>query len=225
MLAIARHPSLTHLVWHVLDRHVNPDFALCLLYVCQQRLIQELSVLQKEHIHPYCSIRDGHCNEGYYSCRPFSCSDEGFLERLPELRALKQKLEEVSMEQLLSERPLAFRKLRLPYEFEGCYFLMLKNCPNLQEVSVDHAGEQGNEILEVLAGCSTLQGLDLSCRRHGMDYALEVQRFTQLQTVRFPQMPKEMLQRVFCSLKGTSRETLEILGLNMLVSPEDIVNA
>ncbi|KAF9299911.1 hypothetical protein BGZ74_008510 [Mortierella antarctica] len=224
MLAIARHPSLTHLVWHVVDGHANSDFAQCLLYVCQQRPIQELYVLQKEHIHPYCGICDGNCSLADNYCRSFSCSDEAFLERLPELRALKQKLEEASMEQLLSERPLAFRKLQLPFEFEGCYLPMLKNCPDLQEVSVDLAGEQGDEVLEVLAGCPTLWGFDLRCGRYDMDCARGVQRFTQLQTVRFPQMPKEMLQGVFDSLRRSSHETLEVLGLNMSVSPEDVVH-
>ncbi|KAG0090279.1 hypothetical protein BGZ92_003293 [Podila epicladia] len=150
--------------------------------------------------------------------------DKSSLKRLPELRALKQKLEEVSLEQLMLECPLAFRKLRLPYEFEGCYFPVLKNCPDLQEVAVDLVGEQSGEVLEVQAGCPTLRGLDLRCGRHDMDYAWEVQRFTQLQTVSFPEMPKEMLQGVFDSLRRTSHETLEVLGLNISVSSDYVAS-
>ncbi|KAG0096500.1 hypothetical protein BGZ93_004421 [Podila epicladia] len=174
----------------------------------------------EEYIDSYCSICNGHCNEDYFSYRPFTYSDESSLKRLPELRALKQKLEEVSLELLMLERPLTFRKLRLPYEFEGCYFPVLKNCPDLQEVAVDLVGEQSGEVLEVQAGCPTLRGLDLRCGRHDMDYAWEVQRFTQLQTVSFPEMPKEMPQGVFDSLRRTSHETLEVLGLNISVSPD-----
>ncbi|KAF9313438.1 hypothetical protein BG003_005216 [Podila horticola] len=225
MLAIARHPSLARLTWHVLDGHANTEFAECLLYVCQQRPIQELSVLRKYHIHPYCYICDGGCSVADYYCWPFSYSDEGYLERLPELQTLKQKLEEVPMERWLSGTSFALRKLQLPYDFQECYLPLLRNCPELQEVSLDFQIEQGDEVMEVLVGCPTLCGLDLRCGRHNMDYAREVQRFTQLQTARFPEMPREMLQGVLNSLRGSSRETLEVLGLNMSASPEDVVSA
>ncbi|KAG0027994.1 hypothetical protein BGZ82_008661 [Podila clonocystis] len=223
MLAIARHPSLTRLVWHVPYGHENDEFGQCLLYVCQQRMIQELLVSQKYHVHPYCHICDGACSV-VYDCRsPFSYSDEGFLERLPELRVLKQKLEEATMEQM---GPFAFRKLHLPFVLEGgCHLPLLRNCPDLEEVLVDLAMVQSDEVLEVLAGIPTLRGLDLRYGRHDMDYAREVRRFTQLQTVRFPEMPRGMLQGALDSLKGSSRETLEVLGMNISVSPEDVVCA
>ncbi|KAG0029016.1 hypothetical protein BGZ81_004208 [Podila clonocystis] len=223
MLAIARHPSLTRLVWHVPDGHENDEFGQCMLYVCKQRMIQELLLSQKYHVQPYCHICDGDCSMAYDYCSPFSYSDEGFLERLPELRVLKQKLEEATTEQMGS---FAFRKLHLPYVFEGSFHLpLLRNCPDLEEVLVDLAMVQGDEIMEVLAGIPTLRGLDLRYGRHDMDYAREIQRFTQLHTVRFPEMPREMLQGALDSLWASSRETLEVLGLNISVSPNDVVCA
>ncbi|KAF9380700.1 hypothetical protein CPB97_008181 [Podila verticillata] len=221
MLAIARHPSLKRLVWHVLDGHDNQAFAKCLLYVCQQRQIQELYVFSKEHVHPYCNICDGDCSVAEYHSYPFRLDDEDHLKRLPEFRELKQKVEETPVEQMGS---FAFKKLQLTFAFEECYIPLLKNCPDLQEISVDLSGEHGDQALEVLAGCPTLRGLDLRRGRFDMDYAREVQRFRQLQTVQLPQVSQEQLQAILDSLQKSSQETLEVLGLSLSSSPKDVVS-
>ncbi|KAI9235209.1 MAG: hypothetical protein BYD32DRAFT_463645 [Podila humilis] len=221
MLSIARHPSLRRLVWRVLDGHDNQVFAKCLLYVCQQRQIQELYVFSKEHVNPYCNICDGDCSLAEYYCYPFSLDDEGHLNRLPGLRELKQKVEETPVEQMGS---FAFRKLQLTFEFEECYIPLLKSCPDLEEISIDLSGEHGDQAMEVLAGCPTLRGLDLRRGRFDMDYAREVRRFSQLQTVQLPHVSKEQLQVILDSLRKSSQETLEVLCLSLSASPKDVVS-
>ncbi|KAH7043061.1 hypothetical protein BKA57DRAFT_495627 [Linnemannia elongata] len=159
MLAIERHPSLTRLAWHVPDGHVNEDFARCLFYMCQQRPLQELYVLSKEHLPLYCNICDGCCSLRSWSCDSFNMVDENYLEMLPTFRKFKQAAEKQAVGPM---KPFAFRKLELPFEFHEYYLPLLQNSPDLQEVLVDLTGEYSQEVLEALVRCTTLRGLDLS---------------------------------------------------------------
>ncbi|OAQ26182.1 hypothetical protein K457DRAFT_22585 [Linnemannia elongata AG-77] len=224
MLAIERHPSLTRLAWHVPDGHVNEDFARCLFYMCQQRPLQELYVLSKEHLPLYCNICDGCCSVGSWSCESFNMDDENYLEMLPTFRQFKQAAEKQAVGPM---KPFAFRKLELPFEFHEYYLPLLRNSPDIQEVLVDLSGEYSEEVLEALVRCTTLRGLDLRYGGYDMDCAREVQRFSQLRTVRFPAHFKEQLQfhEILKSLRSSSQDTLEVMGLfATTVSPEDVIS-
>ncbi|KAG0275897.1 hypothetical protein BGZ96_003575 [Linnemannia gamsii] len=224
MLAIERHPSLTRLAWYVPDGHLNEDFVRCLLYVCLQRPLQELYVLVKEHLPMHCFMCDGECSVGSRRCVPFHMDDDNHFKMLPVFQKFKRGVDKLSLDLM---KPFAFRKLELPFEFHKYYLPLLRNCPDVQEVLFNLSSYHSEEILKVLARCPTLRGLDLRYGRYDMDYAREVRRFSQLQTVRFPRRSQEELQfhEILDSLRSTSQDTLEVMGLYATsVSPEDVIS-
>ncbi|KAF9271791.1 hypothetical protein BGZ88_005594 [Linnemannia elongata] len=223
MLAIERHPSLTRLVWHVPGGHVKDDFARSLLYMCLQRPLHELYVLCKEFLPMYCRMCGGGCSDESWNCESFHMNDEDHFKMLPGLRRFQQAARKMAVD---SGKPFAFRKLGLSFEFRKYYLPLLRNCPDLQEVLFDLPGDH-TEVLEVLARCPTLRGLDLSYGGYQRTLEREIHRFSQLQTVRFQQQREGgfQFQEVMDSLRSSSQNTLEVMNLCMsAVDPEDVVS-
>ncbi|KAG0258481.1 hypothetical protein BGZ95_004944 [Linnemannia exigua] len=223
MLAIERHPSLTRLVWHVQEGHMNDDFARSLFYMCLQRPLHELYVLSKKFLPIYCYMCGGGCSDESRDYESFHMNDLDHFKMLPELRRFQQATRKMTVD---SGKPFAFRKLGLSFEFRKYYLPLLRNCPDLQEVLFD-LPEDYTEILEVLAKSPTLRGLDLSNGGYQRALEREIHRFSQLQTVRFPQQCGGgfQLQKVLDSLRSSSQNTLEVMNLCMsAVYPEDVVS-
>lgn len=220
MLAIAGHPSLTKLKWRFPNGHGSVEFCKCLLSVCQNSSIRELVVQSKEFIQPYCGICDGDCSLARWSCHQFGYRDLNGHEDHPSYQELRQRLD-LPMDQL---GPFDLRKLTLNYEFFSFYRPLLNQCPDLQEVALDFSSQNSGEILELLAGCPTLRGLDLRNGRHGMDYAVEIQRFRKLQRLYIPQVSPDQFERILSSLTESSLQTLEVLGLSMSIADEDVIS-
>ncbi|KAG0290927.1 hypothetical protein BGZ97_006038 [Linnemannia gamsii] len=234
MLAIERHPSLTRLVWHVPEGHMNDDFARSLFYMCLQRPLHELYVLFKQFLPVYCNMCGGGCFDESRNCDSFHMNGVDHFKMLPELRRFQQAVRKMAVD---SGKPFAFRKLGLSFEFRKYYLPLLRNCPDLQEVLFDLPGDYTEilldlpgdytEILEVLARCPTLRGLDLGNGGYQRALEREIHRFSQLQTVRFQQQCEGgfQLQKVLDSLRSSSQNTLEVMNLCMsAVDPEDVVS-
>ncbi|KAG0086060.1 hypothetical protein BGZ93_000320 [Podila epicladia] len=220
MLAIAGHPSLAKLKWRFPDGHVSDEFCQCLLSACQNSSIRELVAQSKEFIQPYCGICDGECSIARWGCHHFGYKDFNGYEDHPSYQQLIQRLD-LPMDQVGS---FAFRKLSLSYEFFSFYLPLLRQCPDLQEVGLDFSSQNSAEILELLAGCPTLRGLDLRNGRHDMDYPVEIQRFRQLQRLYIPQVSSDQFERILSSLAESSLQTLEVLGLSTSVAVEEVIS-
>ncbi|KAG0058075.1 hypothetical protein BGZ90_005165 [Linnemannia elongata] len=150
-------------------------------------------------------------------------NDEDHFKMLPGLRRFQQAVRKMAVD---SGKPFAFRKLGLTFEFRKYYLPLLRNCPDLQEVLFDLPGDH-TEVLEVLARCPALRGLDLSYGGYQRTLEREIHRFSQLQTVRFQQQREGgfQFQEVIDSLRSSSQNTLEVMNLCMsAVDPEDVVS-
>lgn len=167
MFAIARHPSLTNLTWHVPTDHSNNEFAKCLLFICHHKSIQEVVVHPKYTQQGCCCDNSAHCIcDDYYRCPPFTSQDFlHHLEHLPECTQLRQRIEEERVPYRIA--PFALRKVDLPDAgFKPWYVSLVRNSPLLQDVAfgfLDYHGAS-NELVHLLAISCSLRGLDL---RHG----------------------------------------------------------
>lgn len=232
MLAIARHRALTQLTWRVPYGHADAKFIKHLLCVCHKS-IQELVVIGRRNTEP-CDFDDNSNNNinnsgcgcrGWhvYYCDPFNLDNDHPPGNKPECRDFRDRV----------ERPIdqwgsfALRKLSLPPLFDPFALALVRNCPKLQYIDVHLSHESSTAILDALAvRCPELRGLGFKSTLHDVNYSTELGRFQQLQQVYIPSMSDaDQVERIVGTLAKSSRESLEVLGVQMkAVTAQDVVS-
>ncbi|KAF9368451.1 hypothetical protein CPB97_004587 [Podila verticillata] len=212
MLAIARHPSLTKLTWHIPDDLDTRAFMKCLLHVCHTS-IQELHLATKRNVSTY--------GYRFNTCPAFTHEDfnneQNVMKRGPEYETLLQRLE-LPIDQL--EMPFKFKTLWLGIKPGDDILPLLRNCPQIEDVRIDLSDMViGGQIPQVLAShCPLLRGVDLRTTWRAGDEvrrAIELRQFSQLQRVYIPFTDYRNVRFLIRGLERSSRLSLEVLCMPM----------
>jgi len=208
LLAIARHPSLTKLTWHIPDHLDTRAFIQCLLHVCHDS-IQELYLAAK------CNV---FIHSNGVACQPFTHEDfyrdQNVIKRSSKDRVLLQKLKAPID---LLEEPFKFKTLWLRIKPRQDILLFLRNCPQLENIRIEDIlnRETCANMPQFLADhCTLLRRVDLR-NAWGAGEAIrcstQLRRFSQLQRVYVPFTDYRLVSYLMRGLERSSRMSLEVL--------------
>ncbi|KAF9379126.1 hypothetical protein CPC16_010919, partial [Podila verticillata] len=211
MLAIARHPSLSKLTWHIPDDLDTRAFVKCLLHVCHTS-IQELHLATKRNVSTY-GFRFNTCPA--FTHEDFN-NDQNVIKRGSEYETLLQRLE-LPIDQL--EKPFKLKTLWLCIKPYDDILPFLRNCPHIEDVRIDLSDRViGEQIPQVLAShCPLLRGVDLRTTwraNNDVRRAIEMRQFSQLQRVYIPFSDYRNVRFLIRGLERSSRLSLEVLCMS-----------
>ncbi|KAF9212351.1 hypothetical protein BGZ59_006883 [Podila verticillata] len=209
LLAIAHHPSLTKLAWHIPNHVDTRAFIQCIFHVCHDS-IQELHLTTKRDVFIYGNV----LTRQAFTHEDFSL-DQNVIKRGSKDKALLQKLK-MPIDQV--EDPFKLKTLWLCIKPRQDILLpFLRNCPQLESIKIDDLFDREThaQMPQLLAhSCPLLRGLDLRNAWEAGDAircSNQLGRFSQLQRVYIPCTDYRFVQYLMRGLERTSRMSLEVL--------------
>ncbi|KAI9236975.1 MAG: hypothetical protein BYD32DRAFT_452069 [Podila humilis] len=184
LLAIAHHPSLTKLTWHIPNHVDTRAFIQCIFHVCHDS-IQELHLTTKRDVFIYGNV----LTRQAFTHEDFSL-DQNVIKRGSKDKALLQKLK-MPIDQV--EDPFKLKTLWLCIKpRQDILHPFLRNCPQLESIKIDDLFDREThaQMPQLLAhSCPLLRGLDLRNAWEAGDAigcSNQLGRFSQLQRVYIP---------------------------------------
>ncbi|KAF9376351.1 hypothetical protein CPB97_010871, partial [Podila verticillata] len=209
LLAIAHHPSLTKLTWHIPDDVDTPAFIQCLFHVCHNS-IQELHLTTKRNV----SIHGNGPTCPEFTHEDFN-RDQNVLKRGSKYKALLQKLK-MPIDQL--KKPFKLKTLWLCIKpHQDILLPLLRNCPQLENIKIDGCFDRETRVQmpQLLAhSCPLLRGVDLRNAweaGEAIRCSTQLRRFSQLQRVYIPFTDYRLVRYLMRGLEQTSHMSLEVL--------------